>query len=138
MSGPIRAGGATPHKPRIEMARRRLVPIQIGSATAYLEQFGEPAVVESEGRIRTVAPSSPGEAFETGGEILRECVRIIGERIEAMADRARPQRIAVEFSLSFEVKGKASIIPVFLTGETAGKTGLKITAEWTRTDTEQV
>jgi Trypsin-co-occurring domain 1 len=72
------------------------------------------------------------EAFQIGSDILRECVRVIGERIEMMAEKARPNKVVVEFSISFEVKGKASIVPIFLTGETGGKTGLKITAEWAR------
>ena len=41
-----------------------------------------------------------------------------------------PQEITVEFSLSFQVKGKASLIPMFVTGETGAQTGLKVTAKW--------
>jgi len=108
--------------------------MQVGGATVFIEQFGEPVVVEAEGQIRTVSPASPEEAFEAGRDILRECVNIIGAGIEAIAEKARPHKVAVEFSISFEVKGRASIIPVFLTGQAAGKTGLKVTAEWTRTD----
>ena len=131
MSGSIRAGAETGEKPAAA-GERRFIPMQVGSATVYVEQIGEPVVVPSDGRIRTVSPPSPEEAFRTGGDILRECVHVIGERIESMAEHTRPQKIAVEFSLSFEVKGTASLIPVFLTGETAARSGLRVTAEWIR------
>ena len=109
---------------------RSLVPIQVGNAIVYVEQFGEPAVIESDDRIRPVAPLSPQNIFENAGEILRECIRVMGEKIESLAATARPQQITVEFSLTFEVKGKASVIPVLVTGEAAAHTGLKVTALW--------
>jgi hypothetical protein len=137
MSGGIRAGKAPSRKRPAVAAERRVVPMQVGSATVYIEQFGDLIVVESEGAIRTVALPSSSEVFEKGGDILHECVRVIGERIEAMAEKARPKKVTVEFSISFEVRGKASVIPVFLTGETGGQTGLKVTAEWTRADAKE-
>jgi len=109
---------------------RRLVLMRVGSANVYVEEVAEPAAIDAGDQVRPVAPPSPHEAFETAGEILRECVRVIGERIESLAVEARPQKISVEFSLSFEVKGKASLIPIFVTGETGAQTGLKVTAEW--------
>jgi Trypsin-co-occurring domain 1 len=132
MSGNVRAGGTAARRRSTGKSEQRLVPMRVGDATVYIEQFGEPAVVESEGHIRTVSPPTPEEAFQTGGDILRECVRVIGERIAVLAERTRPEKIVVEFSLSFAVKGKASLIPVLLTGESSANTGLKITAEWTR------
>jgi hypothetical protein len=116
---------------------RRLVPMRIGSAIVYVEEVGEPAVIEADDQVRPVAPTSPQEAVETAGEILREFVRVIGERVETLTERARPQEISVEFSLGFEVKGKASLIPVFLTGETGAKTGLKVTAVWKRQENKE-
>jgi len=104
--------------------------MRVGSATVYVEDYGESALIEVDDRLRPVAPPSPQEAFGSAGEILRECVRVIGERVDALAVKARPQEISVEFSLSFEVKGKAALIPVFVTGETGTETGLKVTAVW--------
>ena len=49
---------------------------------------------------------------------------------EALGAKARPDQMSVEFSLNFEVKGKAALIPVFVTGETGAQTGLKVTALW--------
>jgi Trypsin-co-occurring domain 1 len=129
MSNEIRSG-TDPNLQSSGSETRRLVPMQVGSAVVYVEQVGEPAVTEEDDRIRPVAVPSPREAFETAGEILRECVRVIGERIEALSASARPDEISVEFSLNFEVKGKAALIPVFVTGETGAKTGLKVTAVW--------
>jgi hypothetical protein len=109
----------------------RLIPMQVGSATVYVEQFGAPPEVEVDERIRPVAPD-PKQAFEQASEILRECVRVVGERVEGLAEKARPRDITVEFALSFEATGKAQLIPVFLTGETKAITGLKVTAVWSR------
>jgi len=113
-------------------ATRRFIPMQVGSATVYVEQIGTPPEIEVDPRIRAVAPD-PKEAFEQASEILRECVRVVGERVEGLAElaeKARPRDITVEFALSFEVKGKAQLIPVFLTGETKAVSGLKVTAVW--------
>jgi hypothetical protein len=104
--------------------------MRVGSAVVYFEQVGELAVTEEDDRIRPVAAPTPQEAFESAGEILHECVRVIGEKVEALAASARPDEISVEFSLNFEVKGKAALIPIFVTGETGAQTGLKVTASW--------
>jgi hypothetical protein len=111
--------------------------MRVGSATVYVEDFGEPTYIEADDRVRPVALPSPQEAFESAGEIVRECVRVIGERVEALAVKARPQEISVEFSLSFGVKGKAALIPVFVTGETGAETGLKVTAVWKREEAKK-
>jgi len=60
---------------------RRFVPIRVGSATVYIKEVGEPALIEMDDQVRPVAPPSPQEVFESAGEILRECVRVIGERV---------------------------------------------------------
>jgi hypothetical protein len=113
----------------VSTSTRRLIPMQVGSATVYVEQFGAPPEVEVDDRIRPVAPD-PKQAFEQASEILRECVRVVGNRVEGLAEQARPRDITVEFALSFEATGKAQLIPVFLTGETKAMTGLKVTAVW--------
>lgn len=109
---------------------RKLVPMQIGTATVYVEQVGEPPEIETDEDIYPVAPPGPREAFEQAGEILHECVRVVGERIEGLTEKAKPGQVTVEFTLSFEAKGKAQLIPVFFTGETKAQTGLKVTAVW--------
>ncbi len=131
MSEDIRSG--VPVAPLVDVAQtRRLVPVQIGSATVYIEQVGSAVVTELDDAVRPVAPLRPEAVFENAGEILRECVRVIGDRLETIATKTRPEEITVEFSLSFEVKGKASVIPVFLTGETGVQSGIKVTARWKR------
>jgi hypothetical protein len=111
-------------------AKRFMVPIQVGSATVYIIQSAVPALVVEDDRIRPVAPISPQQAFQAAGEFLHECVRTLGEKVDALAGKAQPEEITIEFSLTFEVKGKASVVPVFVTGETSAQTGLKVTAVW--------
>lgn len=128
----IRAGGIS-EPPPDATAERRLVPMRVGAAVVYVEQVGTPPDVEAIDAIHAVAAPSPEQAFNTASEVIRECVRIVGERVEALADK-RPQEITVEFSVSFEVKGKASFIPIFVTGEAGAKSGLTVKAVWKRSD----
>jgi len=123
MSDEIRAGGI--HGSLSEsVPTRRLIPMQVGKATVYIEQIGEPAEVEADDRIYPVAPPNPKEMFENAVEVLQECVRVVGERIESLTKKTMPQEITVEFSLTFEARGKMALVPVFVTGETnAGKGG---------------
>jgi hypothetical protein len=129
MSDEIRMGNPPPRSSESEPIRR-FVPMRVGNASVFVEEVGEPALIEAGDQVRPVAPPSPQEAFENAGEILHECVRVLGERIEALAAKARPQEITVEFSLSFEVKGQASLIPVFVTAASSAQTGLKVIAVW--------
>jgi Trypsin-co-occurring domain 1 len=109
---------------------RRLVATQVGSATVYIEQIGPPAERDVDESLRQVSIPSPAEAFEKAGEALRECVRIVGERIEALTDKAKPAEISVEFTLSFEAEGRAHIIPILVTGRSSVTTGLAVRAVW--------
>jgi len=104
--------------------------MQVGNAIVYIERTGPPVEVQTD-EIYPVAPLSPQAAFDAASEVLRECVRVVGDRLETLAEK-HPQEITVEFSVTFEVKGKASLIPVFVTGETGAQTGLKVTAKWKR------
>lgn len=115
---------------------RHLVPMKVGNATVFVEQVGEAVAIESD-EIRTVSPPSPEDAFEKAGEILHECVRVLGERIEALATKARPSEVSIEFSLNFEAKGKTSIIPIFASAEAGIQTGLKVTAVWKQKEQAQ-
>ncbi|HEX6426661.1 MAG TPA: CU044_2847 family protein [Niastella sp.] len=126
MNNDIRIGQESPS---LSQNTRRLVPMKVGRATVYVEEVRAPVTIESD-EIRQVSPPSPDEAFDKAGEILHECVRVLGDRIETMAAKAKPSEVTVEFSLNFEVKGKASIIPIFVTGESGLQTGLKVTAVW--------
>jgi Trypsin-co-occurring domain 1 len=131
MDGEIRTGAGAARESQAIPAKI-MAPMQIGSAVVYVARTEGEIVAVEDDRIRPVAPLSPAQAFESAGEILRECVRVIGERIETLGDKARPDQVTVEFSLTFEVKGKASIVPVFVTAESTAQTGLKVTALWKR------
>jgi hypothetical protein len=106
--------------------------MQVGNATVYIEGAGEAAEIEPTDRIYAVALPSPKEAFENALEVVKECVGVMGTRLEELAEKLRPQELSVEFSLAFEGAGKAQVIPLLVTAETKGSTGLKITAKWRR------
>jgi hypothetical protein len=103
--------------------------MRIGNAVVWVEDVGGPAEIESTGDVRTVAPD-PSQVFDNATTAIRECVRIVAEKMDEIAEKIRPQQVTVEFSVSFDASGKASVIPIFLTGETKVSTGLKVTAVW--------
>jgi len=107
--------------------------MRVGNATVYVEQIGPSPELESDDRIYAVALPMPQEAFDAGFDVVKECLRSVGERIGQRAEKIGPDKLTVEFSITFEVKGKASLIPVFVTSESGAATGLKVTAEWSRT-----
>jgi hypothetical protein len=47
-----------------------------------------------------------------------------------MAQAVRPKEIGIEFTIAFEVGGKATIIPVLLSGAAKTQMGVKVTAKW--------
>jgi hypothetical protein len=124
--GPEEAGIPTESGPT-----RRLVPMAVGSATVYVEQIGV-AAVESDRQVYPVAPPSPGEAFENAVGVIRECVHAVGKQVQDFTGELRPDELTLEFSITFNVKAKASPVPVLFTGETGAQTGLKVVAVWRR------
>lgn len=115
---------------------RRLIPMQVGKATVYVEQIGESAEVQTDDSIYPVAPPTPREAFENAVDVLQECVRVVGTKIETLAAKTMPQEVTVEFSLTFQARGKLALVPVLVTGESGLETGLKVTALWKRSEEE--
>jgi hypothetical protein len=112
----------------VASGERRLIPMQIGAATVYVEQGAGSAVVEADDRIHAAA-FNPAAAFDAASDALRECTRIVGEQMSAVAEAARPNEVTVEFALTFEAKGKA-LIPVFVSAESGVQTALKVSAVW--------
>jgi hypothetical protein len=110
-------------------ARRRLVPMQVGSATVFVEATAEAPVIDAADDFHAVG-INPTEAFETASDALKECVRVVGERIDAMQDAIRPKEVGVEFTITFDVEGQARIIPVLLTGKAKTAVGVKVSAKW--------
>lgn len=109
---------------------RRLVPIRVGEAAVYVEVSSEPPDVEEDGEIYPAVAKGPGDVFGEAGKILKEIVRATGEQVTTLGDKAKPEQVSVEFSLSFEAGAKAQLIPVLFTGETKATSGLKVTAVW--------
>lgn len=133
MSDEIEAGGATTSAPSAGGVQHNLVPMKVGSATVYVVQTGDANVVSDDDEIYTVAPNAR-EVFDMAVEVIRECVVKIGDGIETLAEKTMPRELTVEFSLTFEAKGKTAILPVFVTAEHGVGAGLKISAVWKRGD----
>jgi hypothetical protein len=115
----------------VPAGERRLVPMQVGSAVVYVEAVGEDATIEGTQEFGVVG-LNPAEAFEKASDALRECVRIVGDRLERLGDATRPEEVGVEFTITFDVEGQAHIIPVLLTGKSKASMGIKVTAKWQR------
>ncbi len=109
-------------------AGRRLAPIRVGDATVFLE-VDDDLIIESSDAISPVS-FDPAQAFEQAGNAMSECVRVIGDRLAQIGAAAKPKEVDVEFTLTFEVEGKASIVPVLLTGKAKTASGIKVTAKW--------
>lgn len=108
---------------------RRLIPMKVGEAVVYIEPFDETAQLQEEGDIEPVGVD-PKQAFETASEALRECVRVVGDRVATVGSALTPSTIGMEFTLTFDVEGKATIVPVLLTGKAKSTMGIKVSAQW--------
>jgi hypothetical protein len=110
---------------------RQLIPMRVGTATVYVEQIGEPAVVlDDAGGIRPVGPPDLSEAFRRASEAIEECVSTVGAKIESLAGKSKPKQVTVEFSLTFEAQGGLHLLPILVTAQSKIGTGLKVTAVW--------
>jgi hypothetical protein len=127
-------GSQQPNDGGSDAPARRLIATKVGNADVYIEQVGEPPAVDG---VYEVAAIDPQEIFDKASEALRECVRVVGSQVEALGDRVRPDEVSVEFSISFEAEGRASIVPVFVTGRSSVGTGLAVTAVWRRGGTQK-
>jgi hypothetical protein len=72
----------------------------------------------------------PTEAFTKASDALRECVKVVGQRLDQLGEAVKPAEIGVEFTITFDVEGSAHIIPVLLTGKAKTAMGVKVTAVW--------
>lgn len=131
MNNEIQAGGVDSSLHDAADHRRRLIPMKVGDATVFILQVGTATVLEDDeaGGLHAVAPD-PKQVFDKAVDVIRECVRTVGERVEALAEKAMPKEITIEFSLTFDAKAKGAIIPVFVTAEHGLQTGLKVIAKW--------
>jgi hypothetical protein len=127
MTDEIRPSGGSGSS-RDLVSKRELVPLPVGTAVVYVEATND-LLVRDDGRIRAVS-LDPREAFERAGDALSECVRVIGDRLAHVRKVSAPDEVTVEFTLTFEVEGKANIVPVLITGKAKTTSGIKITANW--------
>jgi len=113
--------------------RPELVAQQIGEATIYFRVSGETLVVANERELRPVAEVK-SNVFDEAARIVGEGVKIIGQKVHALTETLQPSELEIELSFGFEVKGKATIVPVLLTGESTSNVGLKVTATWKQSE----
>jgi hypothetical protein len=109
----------------------RLVPMRVGTATVWVEQTGPPLRVDSTDEAYAVSPDIH-DVFSQAVDVVRECVKTVGSGIEEIKSGMHAPEVTIEFSVSFHAQGKASIIPIFVTGEAGTEAGLKVTATWPR------
>src|SRR5579859_767531 len=128
MSDEIIAGGITEYTSE-PGSLRKFTPMQIGRAVVYIEQLGTTDQIESDSQIYPAAPGMK-EAFEMAVDALRECIHMVGEQVNTLVTKARPDELELEFSLNFEAKGQATVIPVLVTGKAGAGSGIKIRANW--------
>jgi hypothetical protein len=110
----------------------QLVAQQIGDTTVYFRVSAERLKVVNEPELRAVADN--GNPFDQAAKIVNQGVQIIGEKVRSLTDTLRPTELEIEISFGFEVKGKTTIVPVLLTGESTATVGLKVTATWKAAD----
>jgi len=116
---------------------RRLAKLHIGDAVVYIEPVGGPVTVGNEDddeKLFAAGAQSYDDikdnAFDSALVAVRESIRSMGKHLRDISTDLRPQETTVEFSLTFDVKGRATPIPLFITAESKLHTGLKVTATW--------
>lgn len=107
----------------------RLVPMKVGNADVWIEAPDETITLQARPGFRAVG-LDPTEAFAKASDALRECVSVVGQRLDNLADTLAPDEVGVEFTITFDVEGKANIVPVLLTGKAKTSMGVKVTALW--------
>lgn len=107
-----------------------LIETSIGDAVVYFRVDRRLDVTEAEGIRPVAAPLVSLNPVESAMKVARETVRLFAGHLAEIAEALRPTETALEFSLTFEAKGKHSIVPVFLTGEVSGEAVLKVKAKW--------
>jgi hypothetical protein len=112
--------------------RARLVPMKVGNSEVWVESVGPPPEVELDAadEWEAIGGLDPADAFYKASDALRECVHIVGEKLDDLGDKISPDEVGVEFTISFDVGGEARIIPVLLTTKANTTMGVKVTALW--------
>lgn len=103
--------------------------MRVGSAEVFVEASDEEVALEAAPEIRPTS-LNPEKAFDAAVDILKECVRVVGEGLERLERAVKPQELEIEFSLTFDAKAKGALIPLFVTAEHGMGAGLKVKAVW--------
>jgi hypothetical protein len=132
----IRVGGGSSTSGFATQAGKRLIPMRVGSAEVFIEGSGEEVALDAAPEIRPTS-LNPEKAFDAAVDILKECVRVVGEGLERLEKAVKPQELEIEFSLTFDAKAKGALIPLFVTAEQGFGTGLKVKAVWKFSDPKE-
>jgi hypothetical protein len=103
--------------------------MRIGNAEVFIQPSAQPVEIPPEARPHTVSPS-PEKSFDQAVTVIQECVRVVGGKIRDVGETLTPEELTLEFTVTFEVSGKVTPIPILVTGETKANTGLKVIAKW--------
>jgi Trypsin-co-occurring domain 1 len=123
----MRSTSASSSDRESDAPRRRLMELSVGESRVFVEVPLDDAESLGRDEIRAVAQPS-GDPFEQAAAFVRECISSIDERLHQLS--RRPDEVVVEFSLGFDVSGKAKLIPVLLSAEASTKSAIKVTARW--------
>lgn len=124
----VTAGSGESHV-SIPLPQPELIETSIGNAVVYFRVDSSPRPVTVDTEVRAVA-AVDANAFEAAAKVIREGVRVIGAQVHEIGEALLPSELTVELGFTFEAKGKAAIVPVFLTGETSGRLAFKVIAKW--------
>lgn len=106
----------------------RLVPVRVGDVELLVEAVVPPGSEPTSGRVDEVA-RKVGEAFDRAqGAIVEIAVKTAGSVRELAARAVHPEKVAVEFGLSFTATGG-----VVIAGASA-QASLKVTITYDRAD----
>jgi hypothetical protein len=108
-------------------AQRRLVELRVGQAEVFVEVPMTDADLVGTTDLRAAAGGSH-DAFARAMGFLRECVHMVDDRLHEL--ERRPDEMTIEFSLGFDLKGKATLVPVLVSSEGAARSAVKVTATW--------
>jgi hypothetical protein len=126
MGATIHAGGGPPSP---SPTGTELAVMRIGNAEVFIAPSETAVTIAPKATPHTVSPS-PEKSFDQAVTVIQECVRVVGGKIKEVGETLTPEELTLEFTVTFEVSGKVTPIPILVTGETKVNTGLKVTAKW--------
>jgi hypothetical protein len=101
----------------------------IDGVTVFVEA-GMLGSIPDDESIHAVGLSQPRQALEDAIDFTKALMKSLGSRIAEIDAALSPDELNVELSFTFRATGKATVIPVLLTGETGAEAAIKVSATW--------